>query len=161
MTKIYSTLGRKFNKKDLEEAQRMGLDIVSKAITCSSMIKQDYCKHNYSRFLAIYDYKCFIDSFIFFHLLVTGFCISFANFLPKLWAVHYFEDFPRLRISYFLNIWFNLCHSSNFLYHGLICRQSRSSNSCLFLNMNAIFSLHGFLFALYYWNLQIYCNYNR
>ena len=29
MTKIYSTLGRKFNKKDLEEAQRMGLDIVS------------------------------------------------------------------------------------------------------------------------------------
>ncbi|XP_060079316.1 myosin-VIIa-like [Ylistrum balloti] len=27
MTKIYSTLGRKFNKKDLEEAQRMGLDI--------------------------------------------------------------------------------------------------------------------------------------
>ncbi|KAJ8310298.1 hypothetical protein KUTeg_012163, partial [Tegillarca granosa] len=27
MTKIYSTLGRKYNKKDLEEAQRMGYDI--------------------------------------------------------------------------------------------------------------------------------------
>ena len=29
MTKIYSTLGRKFNKKDLEDAQRMGTDLVS------------------------------------------------------------------------------------------------------------------------------------
>ena len=29
MTKIYSTLGRKFNKKDLEEAQRMGQELVS------------------------------------------------------------------------------------------------------------------------------------
>lgn len=29
MTKIYTTLGRKFNQKDLEEAQRMGSDIVS------------------------------------------------------------------------------------------------------------------------------------
>ena len=29
MTKIYSTLGRKFNKKDLEEAQRMGSELVS------------------------------------------------------------------------------------------------------------------------------------
>src|SRR6218665_2433306 len=28
MTKIYSTLGRKFNKKDLEEAQRMGQELV-------------------------------------------------------------------------------------------------------------------------------------
>ena len=28
MTKIYSTLGRKFNKKDLEEAQRMGTELV-------------------------------------------------------------------------------------------------------------------------------------
>lgn len=32
MTKIYSTLGRKFNKKDLEEAQRMGLDIEKEPI---------------------------------------------------------------------------------------------------------------------------------
>jgi len=29
MMKIYSTLGRKFNKKDLEEAQRMGQELVS------------------------------------------------------------------------------------------------------------------------------------
>lgn len=29
MSKIYATLGRKFSKKDLEEAQRMGDDIVS------------------------------------------------------------------------------------------------------------------------------------
>ena len=29
MTKIYSTLGRKFNKKDLEEAMRMGEEMVS------------------------------------------------------------------------------------------------------------------------------------
>ena len=29
MSKIYATLGRKFSKKDLEEAQRMGEDIVS------------------------------------------------------------------------------------------------------------------------------------
>ena len=29
MTKIYSTLGRKFNKKDLEEAQKMGMELVS------------------------------------------------------------------------------------------------------------------------------------
>ena len=28
MSKIYSTLGRKFNKKDLEEAQRMSEEIV-------------------------------------------------------------------------------------------------------------------------------------
>ena len=28
MVKIYSTLGRKFNKKDLEEAQRMGQELV-------------------------------------------------------------------------------------------------------------------------------------
>ena len=28
MSKIYATLGRKFSKKDLEEAQRMGEDIV-------------------------------------------------------------------------------------------------------------------------------------
>ena len=28
MTKIYSTLGRKFNKKDLEEAMRMGEEMV-------------------------------------------------------------------------------------------------------------------------------------
>ena len=27
MTKIYSTLGRKFNKKDLEDAQRMGTEL--------------------------------------------------------------------------------------------------------------------------------------
>ncbi len=32
MTKIYSTLGRKFNKKDLEDAQRMGTELVS--LTC-------------------------------------------------------------------------------------------------------------------------------
>jgi hypothetical protein len=31
MTKIYSTLGRKFNKKDLEEAQQMGYNIVSQS----------------------------------------------------------------------------------------------------------------------------------
>ena len=36
MTKIYTTLGRKFNQKDLEEAQRMGSDIVS--IPCSDII---------------------------------------------------------------------------------------------------------------------------
>ena len=29
MSKIYSTLGRKFNKKDLEEAMRLGEDLVS------------------------------------------------------------------------------------------------------------------------------------
>ena len=29
MTKIYSTLGRKFNKKDLEEAMRMGEEMVN------------------------------------------------------------------------------------------------------------------------------------
>jgi len=29
MSKIYATLGRKFSKKDLEEAQRMGEDLVS------------------------------------------------------------------------------------------------------------------------------------
>lgn len=29
MSKIYSTLGRKFNKKDLEEAQKMSEEIVS------------------------------------------------------------------------------------------------------------------------------------
>jgi hypothetical protein len=29
MSKIYSTLGRKFNKKDLEDAQRMSEEIVS------------------------------------------------------------------------------------------------------------------------------------
>ena len=29
MTKIYSTLGRKFNKKDLDEAVRMGEEMVS------------------------------------------------------------------------------------------------------------------------------------
>ena len=28
MTRIYSTLGRKFNKKDLEDAQRMGEELV-------------------------------------------------------------------------------------------------------------------------------------
>jgi len=28
MVKIYSTLGRKFNKKDLEDAQRMGQELV-------------------------------------------------------------------------------------------------------------------------------------
>nr|ASM47588.1 myosin VIIa [Leptochiton asellus] len=28
MTKIYSTLGRRFNKKDLEDAQKMGMDLV-------------------------------------------------------------------------------------------------------------------------------------
>ena len=28
MNKIYSTLGRKFNKKDLEEAQRRGTELV-------------------------------------------------------------------------------------------------------------------------------------
>lgn len=28
MTKIYSTLGRKFNKKDLEEAMKMGEEMV-------------------------------------------------------------------------------------------------------------------------------------
>ena len=28
LVKIYSTLGRKFNKKDLEEAQRMGQELV-------------------------------------------------------------------------------------------------------------------------------------
>ena len=28
MTKIYSTLGRKFNRKDLEDAQRMGQELV-------------------------------------------------------------------------------------------------------------------------------------
>jgi hypothetical protein len=28
MSKIYSTLGRKFNKKDLEEAQKMSEEIV-------------------------------------------------------------------------------------------------------------------------------------
>ncbi len=32
MTKIYSTLGRKFNKKDLEDAQRMGHELVSSFI---------------------------------------------------------------------------------------------------------------------------------
>ena len=31
MTKIYSTLGRKFNRKDLEDAQRMGQELVSLA----------------------------------------------------------------------------------------------------------------------------------
>lgn len=29
MTKIYSTLGRKYSQKDLEEAQRLGEDIVN------------------------------------------------------------------------------------------------------------------------------------
>ena len=29
MTKIYSTLGRKFNRKDLEDAQRMGQELVN------------------------------------------------------------------------------------------------------------------------------------
>ena len=29
MSKIYSTLGRKFNKKDLEEAQKMSEEIVN------------------------------------------------------------------------------------------------------------------------------------
>ena len=29
MSKIYSTLGRKFNKKDLDDAQKMGSDLVS------------------------------------------------------------------------------------------------------------------------------------
>ena len=33
MTKIYSTLGRRFNKKDLEEAQRMGEELVKWNIT--------------------------------------------------------------------------------------------------------------------------------
>ena len=28
MTKIYSTLGRKFNKKDLEDAKAMGAELV-------------------------------------------------------------------------------------------------------------------------------------
>ena len=28
MTRIYSALGRKFNKKDLEDAQRMGEELV-------------------------------------------------------------------------------------------------------------------------------------
>ena len=28
MTKIYSTLGRKFNRKDLEDAQKMGMELV-------------------------------------------------------------------------------------------------------------------------------------
>lgn len=28
MAKIYSTLGRKFNKKDIEEAQKMGEELV-------------------------------------------------------------------------------------------------------------------------------------
>ena len=68
----------------------MGLDIVSKAITCSSMIKRDYCKHNYSRFLAIYDYKCFIDSFIFFHLL--GFAYHLQIFFLN------YEQFIILKI---------------------------------------------------------------
>ena len=31
MTKIYSTLGRKFNKKDLDEAMRMGEEMVSQS----------------------------------------------------------------------------------------------------------------------------------
>ena len=35
MTKIYSTLGRKFNKKDLEDAQRMGTELVSDFCTCN------------------------------------------------------------------------------------------------------------------------------
>jgi len=40
MSKIYATLGRKFSKKDLEEAQRMGEDIVS----FSSLFKPVLCK---------------------------------------------------------------------------------------------------------------------
>ena len=32
MTKIYSTLGRRFNKKDIEEAIRMGDEMVSRDI---------------------------------------------------------------------------------------------------------------------------------
>ena len=32
MTKIYSTLGRKFNKKDLDEAMRMGEEMVSQPV---------------------------------------------------------------------------------------------------------------------------------
>ena len=35
MTKIYSTLGRKFNKKDLEDAQRMGTELVSISASCA------------------------------------------------------------------------------------------------------------------------------
>ena len=35
MTKIYSTLGRKFNKKDLEDAQRMGTELVSISVSCA------------------------------------------------------------------------------------------------------------------------------
>ena len=35
MTKIYSTLGRKFNKKDLEDAQRMGTELVSIDASCA------------------------------------------------------------------------------------------------------------------------------
>jgi len=34
MSKIYATLGRKFSKKDLEEAQRMGEDLVRFTSQC-------------------------------------------------------------------------------------------------------------------------------
>jgi len=37
MVKIYSTLGRKFNKKDLEEAQRMGQELVCHLISYLSL----------------------------------------------------------------------------------------------------------------------------
>jgi len=37
MVKIYSTLGRKFNKKDLEDAQRMGQELVMENSAYSNM----------------------------------------------------------------------------------------------------------------------------
>ena len=40
MSKIYSTLGRKFNKKDLEEAQRMSEEIVGRYL-----FKLNYSMH--------------------------------------------------------------------------------------------------------------------
>lgn len=43
MTKIYSTLGRRFNKKDLEDAQRMGMDLGVGAEVRLGRVPQSAC----------------------------------------------------------------------------------------------------------------------
>ena len=44
MTKIYSTLGRKFNKKDLEEAQRMGSELEKEPVPTTKTGKRSMRK---------------------------------------------------------------------------------------------------------------------